>query len=45
MLFRSGKQLSNGEAVPQGASLTVVIGSGKESGVNGEPVFDSIFDI
>ena len=37
----NGKKLSNGEAVPQGASLTVVIGSGKE----GEPVFDSNFDI
>jgi beta-lactam-binding protein with PASTA domain len=41
----NGKKLSNGEVVPQGASLTVVIGSGKESGEEGEPVFDSNFDI
>lgn len=41
----NGKKLSNGEVVPQGASLTVVVGSGKESGEEGEPVFDSNFDI
>ena len=41
----NGKLLSNGEAVPQGASLTVVIGSGKEDGIEGEAVFDSNFDI
>ena len=40
----SGKRLANGEAVPQGASLTVVIGSGKLE-TEEEPVFDSNFDI
>ena len=40
-----GKQLSNGEAIPQGSSLTVVIGSGKQSDDEEEPVFDSNFDI
>ena len=41
----NGKLLSNGETVPQGASLTVVIGSGKDDGIEGEAVFDSNFDI
>ena len=41
----NGKLLSNGEAVPQGASLTVVVGSGKADGIEGEAVFDSNFDI
>lgn len=41
----NGKPLSNGEAVPQGAPLTVVIGSGKEDSIEGEAVFDSNFDI
>ena len=41
----NGKLLTNGEAIPQGASVIVVIGSGKDSGLKGEPVFDSIFDI
>ena len=39
-----GKHLANGEAIPQGASLTVVIGSGKLEAEE-EPVFDSNFDI
>lgn len=38
------RRLANGEAIPQGASLTVVIGSGKLE-VEEEPVFDSNFDI
>lgn len=41
----NGKLLSNGEAIPQGAAVTVAIGSGKESGEEGDPVFDSNFDI
>ena len=40
-----GKQLVNGEAIPQGASITVVIGSGSAKAEEEEPVFDSIFDI
>ena len=40
----NGKLLSNGEAIPQGSSLRVVIGSGRVKELN-EPVFDSNFDI
>ena len=41
----NGKLLSNGEAIPQGSALTVVIGSGTPPIDEGEPVFDSNFDI
>lgn len=40
----NGKRLSNGETVPQGSSLRVVIGSGNVKDDN-KPVFDSNFDI
>lgn len=40
-----GKLLVNGEAIPQGSSLTVVIGSGKPEEDEDEAVFDSNFDI
>ncbi len=40
----NGKRLSNGEAIPQGSSLRVIIGSGKVKDDN-QPVFDSNFDI
>ena len=45
VLRYDGKQLVNGEAIPQGASITVVIGSGSAESKEEEPVFDSIFDI
>ena len=44
-LHCDGKLLTNGEAIPQGSSLTVVIGSGKAGADEDEPVFDSNFDI
>ena len=40
----NGKRLANGEAIPMGSSLTVVIGSGQVEDAD-EPVFDSNFDI
>lgn len=40
-----GKLLVNGEAIPQGSSLTVVIGSGNPKMDEEEAVFDSNFDI
>jgi beta-lactam-binding protein with PASTA domain len=40
----NGKQLVNGEAIPQGSALTVVIGSGEEK-PDETPVFDTNFDI
>ena len=40
----NGKRLTNGETIPKGSSLTVVIGSGKLEAED-EPVFDSNFDI
>ena len=39
-----GRKLVNGEAIPQGASLVVVIGSG-EAEEDDQPVFDTNFDI
>ena len=41
----NGRLLSNGEAIPQGASLKVVIGSGEPFIDESNPVFDSNFDI
>ena len=41
----NGRLLSNGEAIPQGASLKVVIGSGEQFIDESNPVFDSNFDI
>lgn len=39
-----GRKLVNGEAIPQGASLVVVIGNG-ETDEDDQPVFDANFDI
>lgn len=39
-----GRKLVNGEAIPQGASLVVVVGSG-EAEEDDQPVFDANFDI
>ena len=40
----NGKSLANGEAIPQGSALTVVVGSGEEK-EDETPVFDTKFDI
>lgn len=40
----NGKSLANGEAIPQGSALTVVVGSGEEK-EDETPVFDTNFDI
>ena len=39
------KSLVNGDAIPQGSRITVVIGNGKKPLVEEEPVFDSNYDI
>ena len=41
----NGKSLVNGEAIPQGSTLTVIIGNGRPEAVKDEPVFDLEFDI
>ena len=41
----NGKSLANGEAIPQGSILTVIIGNGRPNAVKNEPVFDLEFDI
>ena len=40
----NGRSLANGEAIPQGSALTVVVGSGEEK-EDETPVFDTNFDI
>ena len=40
----NGKSLANGEAIPQGSALVVVVGSGEEK-EDDTPVFDTNFDI
>lgn len=40
-----GRTLKNGETIPQGSSITVVIGNGKGQLRDDVPVFDSAFDI
>lgn len=41
----NGRSLVNGEAIPQGSTLTVIIGNGRPKAVKDEPVFDLEFDI
>lgn len=44
-LHYNGRALVNGEAIPQGSTLTVKIGNGRPKAVKNEPVFDPEFDI
>lgn len=44
-LHYNGRALVNGEAIPQGSTLTVKIGNGRPKAVKKEPVFDPEFDI
>ena len=41
----NNKQLKNGEAIPQGSKVTVVVGNGKARADEDEPVFDENFGI
>ena len=44
-LHYNGRALVNGEAIPQGSTLTVKIGNGRPEDTIQEPVFDPEFDI
>lgn len=44
-LHYNGRALVNGEAIPQGSTLTVKIGNGRPKAVKKAPVFDPEFDI